>query len=794
MKVPHSTEAERSVLGQIMARGPQTAGEIIGTLLEGQHFYDAAHRLIFDKLVECYYGDEPMDGLSIGERLAPKLAGVWGVSEDDAIIRCRDLAVGQRHTGDITDHAAIVKREFDRRELLEVAASIQRAVEDGEKSPEEIGGMASTDAMRIATDSLLTRDLVSFGDFGRDFIVRAQKERQMRQQGVELGAYFGLRFIDDWTLGLRPSELLFCAGEPGAGKALAVDTPLPTPNGWTTMGRVAVGDHLLDEEGEPCRVVAATEVMDDRECFRLTFSDGASVIADADHSWVVSTRKAYMRAYRQGGDDSSEATLATTTTRELYDAQERGERPASVAVARPLDLPRQNLPIRPYVLGCWLGDGHSTSGRLTCADPQIVAEIEGEGQAIAPRSDITYVMPGLQSQLHDLGLIGEKRIPAAYLRASLDQRIDLMQGIVDTDGHVSKRGQIEVTLMNEGLARDVRELALTLGAKVTLTVDRARLNGRLLGDRYRVRFLSGYPLARLDRKRDRLRLGLVRGRHTRRTISRIEPCPSVPVRCVEVSSPSHLYLAGEEMIPTHNSALWWTAALRFAERQMSRQPQYRIGTLILSLEMGKEPSQGRLAQTLTSLDGRKFRESTFSDRDLQEVKSEWGRRKDLPLYFNHASSLRASQIRALCVEAIRRYNVGLVVIDHFRYFDMDRHYQNKNDEDDAKVRFLKEGLAKDLNLAVICIAHTVKAIETADGRPTKKHLRGSGQISADADLVSFVYRPYNYASEKAKERGDVRETDAELIWDKNRNSTDGAAEFYFEPSTMTIRDTYPGRT
>ena len=77
-KIPMSMEAERSVLGQIMAGGPTTAGEIIGTLLEGHHFYDAAHRMIFDKLVESYYADEPMDGLSVGERLAPKLAGAWG--------------------------------------------------------------------------------------------------------------------------------------------------------------------------------------------------------------------------------------------------------------------------------------------------------------------------------------------------------------------------------------------------------------------------------------------------------------------------------------------------------------------------------------------------------------------------------------------------------------------------------------------------------------------------------------------------------------------------------------------
>jgi replicative DNA helicase len=458
VKVPHAPEAERSVLGQIMAGGPKVAGEVIGTLLEGQHFHDNAHRLVFDALVEAYYSDDPMDGISIGEKVAPKLSKIWGVGDDAAIARCREMAVGQRHTGSVVDHAQIVKREFDRRELLEVAGQTIRLVEEGEKTPEEIGGLMSADAMRIATDSLLTHDLVSFGDAGRKFVTDVAREKALVQQGVELGAYTGLDFIDHWTAGIRPTELVFSAGEPGVGK----------------------------------------------------------------------------------------------------------------------------------------------------------------------------------------------------------------------------------------------------------------------------------------------------------------------------------------------SSVWWTGALRFAERQMRNPDDRRVGCLILSLEMGQQPSAIRLAQTLTSLDGRAFREARFDESDLTKVKLEWGRRKDLPLYFNFASTLRASQIRALCVEAIRRFNVGLVIIDHFRYFDMDRVYDNPNKEDEDKVRFLKEGLAKDLNLAVVCIAHTVKAIDTPDGRPTKKHLRGSGQISADADFVSFVYRPYMYASERAKEQGDVRETDAEMIWDKNRHGTPGAAEFYMEPQTMTIRDLYSG--
>ena len=71
------------------------------------------------------------------------------------------------------------------------------------------------------------------------------------------------------------------------GKALALDTPVPTPEGWTTMGELKAGDRVLDEAGRPCSVIYVTEVMDKRECYRITFSDGAEIVADADHQWFV---------------------------------------------------------------------------------------------------------------------------------------------------------------------------------------------------------------------------------------------------------------------------------------------------------------------------------------------------------------------------------------------------------------------------------------------------------------------------------------------------------------------------
>jgi len=170
-----------------------------------------------------------------------------------------------------------------------------------------------------------------------------------------------------------------------------------------------------------------------------------------------------------------------------------------------------------------------------------------------------------------------------YLRASYEQGLELLRGLMDTDGCISPIGQCEYTTIKEPLARGVLELLYTLGYKASMTVGRAMLYGRDCGPKYRIQF---WPLIEqspfhLERKTARVKNSRTnRSRAGFRYVASVEPTASVPVRCVEVDSPSHLYLAGREMIPTHNSSLAQMLAsechldmyvLNLAERYMTDQ-------------------------------------------------------------------------------------------------------------------------------------------------------------------------------------------------------------------------------
>lgn len=343
----------------------------------------------------------------------------------------------------------------------------------------------------------------------------------------------------------------------GWGKALALDTPIPTPMGWTTMGELRVGDVLFDERGQRCTVTAATPTMLERECYRVRFSDGSSIVADGDHRWYTEElRHRYRGSVKTTRDIAGSVTLRSD-----------GARNHHVPLAGQLDCPAYDLPVDPYVLGAWLGDGSSHTNTFTCADGELIDHLRSAGVQIRRRRcdaddpaawAAIGLVPDLRATLGHVAGKLIKRVPAAYLRAAPAQRLALLQGLLDTDGFCdADSGRVEFCSTSEGLASDVVELARSLSFKPVMRCGDATINGKRCGTKFRVQFTAhaDTPVFRLSRKADRQRPH----RPGRRSMSRsraivaVEPVPSVPVRCITVDSPSRLYLAGEAMVPTHNT-------------------------------------------------------------------------------------------------------------------------------------------------------------------------------------------------------------------------------------------------
>jgi hypothetical protein len=365
----------------------------------------------------------------------------------------------------------------------------------------------------------------------------------------------------------------------GAGKRLWVDTPIPTPAGWTTMGDLEVGDVIFDDQGLPCTVTGAHEV-DYGDSYRVHFSDGTSIVADAEHLWRTTdcrTRKvAGLRSgleRRRGGPPNldwvrtrpqsqrQDIGPAVRTTAEIAATLMHGkERNHSIDNASPLELPESDLSIPPYLLGLWLGDGHTAAGLITSADPEVIDEVEALGWPchVPPSGEQDsaariYRVAGLTKALRLLGVLHNKHVPTQYLRASVDQRLELLRGLLDSDGGWS-RSSVEFTSTKEELADAVDELVVSLGMRCFRRKRAARLDGVDHGVAHVVSFSPTMQVFRLPRKAERWRPDRQQqSRQRRRFITAVEPMPSVLMRCISVDSPSHLFLAGRQMVPTHNT-------------------------------------------------------------------------------------------------------------------------------------------------------------------------------------------------------------------------------------------------
>ena len=341
-------------------------------------------------------------------------------------------------------------------------------------------------------------------------------------------------------------------------RCLALDTPIPTPTGWTTMATVKLEDVVFDEKGSPTKVVGESPIHLHRECFRLSFDDGSCIVADRDHPWAVEERGG--RA--AGGFRWMDKVI---TTGEIVPGRH------FIRTSSPLELPTANLPIDPYVLGVWLGDGCATHGSIYAGEADVeemrgnllaAGSILGPSRRYGPRVPVFTVL-GLRGKLAKAGLLKNKHVPAAYLRASFVQRLALLQGLMDTDGSIAAAtNQCSFTTTSPAISAAFRELLASLGIKAVACRREGRIrvfetytSAHLPADQFSFTAPTSLQVFRLTRKRDRQMRA--RPEHVRRTkrhrIVSVERVASVPVKCIAVDSPSHLFLAGPGMVPTHNT-------------------------------------------------------------------------------------------------------------------------------------------------------------------------------------------------------------------------------------------------
>jgi MoxR-like ATPase len=340
-------------------------------------------------------------------------------------------------------------------------------------------------------------------------------------------------------------------------EALSLDTWIPIPGGWSTIGGIHEGDYVFGSDGKPTKVLELTPIREDADCYRVTFNDGESIVCDGGHLWNC-----------KNSQDHSGRPWRTLKTRDMVKHTQNGKM-WKLPPSSPLEHPAKELGIDPYVFGLWLGNGNCWTGELyirSVWEDKTLAEIHKtmpganlgrflNGTTSARAIDMGGT--GFRTWLNSNGLINNKFVPPDFITGSVEQRVRLLQGLMDTDGHLGG-GSAQRTCVfsntNESIVGAVASIARSIGLKATINFckdDRAGLTGIKHKQCHKVTFThpDGINVFLCREYAD----SVPKAKQNRTMlIKSIVPVDSVPVRCLRVEAADSLFVVGKNQVLTHN--------------------------------------------------------------------------------------------------------------------------------------------------------------------------------------------------------------------------------------------------
>jgi len=495
-------------------------------------FYRPAHQNVYDAILDLYGRGEPADAVTVAAELDRRglLKRIGGAPYLHTLISTVPTAANAGYYAGIVAEKALLRR------LVEAGTRVVQYGYAGAEGADvaEVVDRAQAEIYEV-TDRRTSEDFVPLEDLLQPTM--DEIDAIASNGGLARGVPTGFTELDELTNGLHPGQMIIVAARPGVGKALALDTPLPTPTGWTTMGDIGVGDLLLDGTGFPTRVVAATDVMLGRPCFEIEFSDGTVIVADEQHQWPTAHGVRTTSVLRAGADT----------------------------------------------------------------------------------------------------IVGQRTVGG--------------------------------------------------GGAATLTLPRTALG-----------------------------------------VNWIRRVATVPVRCVQVDNPEHLYLAGSGMVPTHNSTL----GLDFMR---SCSIKHRLASVIFSLEMSKSEIVMRLLSAEAKIKLADMRSGRMSDDDWTRLARRMSEISEAPLFIDDSPNLTMMEIRAKARRLHQKADLRLIVVDYMQLMTSGKKFESRQQEVSEFSRSLKL-MAKELEVPVVAISQLNRGPEQrTDKKPMVSDLRESGCLTASTRIL-----------------------------------------------------------
>lgn len=727
---PQATDLEEAVLGALMIE--KDALNTVIDVLKPESFYKEANQRIYNAIVVLFNSSNPVDLLTVTNQLR-ELGEIEIVGGAGYITQ---LTTKVNSAANIEYHARIITQAAMKRDMIRIASEILREAYDDTTDVFSLMDRTESGLFQIS-ESNIKKNYADMGALMGEAL--KELERRRDQKDGLTGVPSGFSGLDRITSGWQPTELIILAARPGMGKCLGKGTKVVMFDGTLrNVEKVQVGDLLMGDDSTPRRVLSLARGMENM--YWVHQNKGISYRVNESH--ILSLKRSRNEGPHQKGDVLNVEVRDYLQKSDKFRSNYKGYKVA-------IELAEKSVEIDPYFMGIWLGDGHSYSSRITNIDPEVVAYLDTYANELnlnlvkyeqfekTPNYAITSGQRGvktdfcIQEELRELNVLQNKHILDDYLYNSAANRLKLLAGLIDSDGHYQAEYDCyEITQKNEQLACQIKYLADSLGFRVSMREKRASIaQTGFESTVYRVRIsgdLTKIPV-KIERKKARLRQSQIDWR-----VTGIE----LEFDCFdeyygfEIDG-NHLFLL-EDMTVTHNTA-FVVSSLRNAA------VDFNMPVAIFSLEMSSIQLVNRMISAEAEIDGEKLKKGNLAPHEWTQLHQRIDRLMRAPIYIDDTPALSILELRAKSRRLKQQHDIQMIVIDYLQLMQGDtKGFGGGNREQEiASISRALKNLAKELNVPVIALSQLSRAVETRGGdkRPQLSDLRESGCLTGDTLIL-----------------------------------------------------------
>ncbi|WP_374090867.1 replicative DNA helicase [Methylomicrobium lacus] len=739
-------------------------------------FYRKDHRLIFRTIENLADKQIPFDVVTISEALE----AIGELDNAGGLAYLGMLAKDTPSAANIVSYANIVRDRSVLRQLIHVGTDISDSAFNTEgRDTAELLENAEREVFRIAEQR--QKGQSGFQPI-KSLLAKAvdRIEVMFAQEGTVTGASTGFTELDRLTSGLQPADLIIVAGRPSMGKCFGQGTRILMYSGeLKAVEEIQVGDLLMGDDSTPRRVLSLARGQE--AMYWVRQNKGIDYRVNASH--ILSLKRSRNENKHKIGDVLNLPLTDYLAASAKFRSNYKGYKVA-------VEFAEHPLPVCPYFLGLWLGDGVSAAVDIATTDAEVVDYLRGyaaslnlqltekpakdpHGKDKCPLYSISSGQRGnhqntfsLQKVLRELNLLNNKHIPELFLTNSRANRLKLLAGLIDSDGHYAAKYKVyEITQKNPDLAKQIKFLCDSLGFRTSLIEKQAGIKSiGYSATVYRVRFSGNI---------DEIPVNIARKKAAPWTSHRTWQHTGIQIEYDKVDDyygfvcdGNRLFLL-EDMTVVHNT----TIAMNMAENVAikSRKP-----VAVFSMEMPGDALAMRMMSSLGRIDQHKVRTGKLEDDDWPRLTSAMSLLAETKMFIDDTPALTPTEVRSRARRLVREHGeLGLIVLDYLQLMQSPSSGENRVQQISDISRGLK-ALAKELNVPVIALSQLNRNLEQRPNkRPVMSDLRESGAIEQDADLIMFVYRDEVY-NEDSPDKGI-----AELIIGKQRNGPLGTVRLTF---------------